>query len=276
MSWFLLACTQASNSIEIRQQEAQLIPMGLFEVARSVAAPVYPLHTEIGEEKASLYAENGATGTLLPNGQMLTAAHVFHKPIALAEEGKLGVVYPFLIQDKTLFAAAIHFEPPRTSNGDWVLFSLMQSSPTVLPPTPDSIFMQRARFDGRKPIAKGTPLYCVGFPRTPGDYPGLTGFSRELTIVQGCAVGDFGPDEEVEAISTTEIDMRGMSGGPVGTYNFFTGEFTVVGTLTRGSGGVRFFGERFGVPHFTASRIAPVVMKRLEASSDPDGAPSTH
>lgn len=233
--------------------------MGLFEIAPTVAIPIYPLITEHSDKELSLYSKSGATGTLLPNGEMLTATHVFKLEIVPSSGQEWTVAYPFLIESKLEFAGVLAFEPRQTFNGDWILLTFEYSKAPLFSPAPDSLFARYIRFDGSLPIPKDTPLYCIGYPRTPGGYPGLVGLPRELTIVKGRAFRDYAPGEEVTAISDTKIDMRGMSGGPVGIYDYHTGTFTVVGTVTTGSIGLQLFGISF----FTFSRIAPDVMQRL-------------
>jgi len=262
----LSGCVSATNSPEIRDREAALIPGDLYEIAPNVALSISLLRTRYKDEELSLSIDSGATGTLLPNGEMLTAAHAFETGIHLSRESEVGVVYPFLVGKNLQFASVLAYEPVDSSNGDWALLFFGASETRVLPPDPQ--FVQSIRFDGNATIHKGTPLYCLGYPRTPGEYSGTAGFPRELTIVQGRATRDFGPEEEIVAFSDTELDMRGMSGGPVGTFDFWKREFTVVGTAARGSNGARFFGLRW--PYFYASRIAPVVMQRLDQPAQPD------
>lgn len=279
------SCTSASNSIEIRNREAILIPRDLYELAPSVAVAISPLRTTHTQDKLTIYSDNGATGTLLPNDEMLTAAHAFKRNFDLAKKPlqdfilpvppgadneatrfvqAVAILYPLLVNQSMQFASVVAFEPVDTTGGDWVLFAFTAPNEPIRNAVSDAPLSHLVRFDGSKPIPQGTPLYCVGFPRTPGEKPGLSGIARSLTIIQGRAIRDFGPDEEIEAISDTEIDMRGMSGGPVGTYDFWTREFTVVGTVTHGTTGSTLFGHRFGQPLFVTSRIAPFVMKRLE------------
>ncbi|MBN8596109.1 MAG: hypothetical protein J0L78_00380 [Planctomycetes bacterium] len=280
-------CTFGSNAPEVRQREAALIPLDLYQLAPYVAVAVSPLHTSFEDDHIEFTSENGGTGTLLPNNQMLTAAHTFRKGFDLAKKPQensftvpnphggeplqmtiAAYVYPILINSSAQFASVVAFEPADRANGDWVLFSLKAPHPPILDGSlansPLSI-----RFDGTKMIKRGTPLYCLGFPKTPGTNTGITSFPRSMTIVQGTASRDLGADEEIEADTDTEIDMRGMSGGPVGTYDFWNREFTVVGTATHGSVGFRFLGQRVWSPQFVASRIPPVALQRLAGPKSP-------
>lgn len=258
----LLGCSYPSNTLEVREREGELIPPGLFEIAPAVSAPIYPLHLEVSGDSLVASGKAGATGTLLPNGELLTASHIFKEQIRPAPAGTLPTVYPFLVDDKLALLSPTRFSPVSAANGDWVLLTSVSSKLLTSSPA----LSKGVRFDGSKPIARGTPLYCIGYPRTPDTYPGVTGFPRALTIVQGYAPRDFGPGEEVTAESETDIDLRGMSGGPVGTYNHFTGVFTVIGTATKGTINFRLFNAKLISPFFTCSRIAPEVMERLSVA----------
>lgn len=275
-------CTTASNSPEVRQREAALIPPDLYQIAPQVALAMSPLHIEFESDHFEFSGKNGCTGTLLSNGEVLTAAHAFKNGFDLSKKPPEGhftvpnpnggdpvemefgsIIYPMLVKSSAQFASVVAFRPVNDVNGDWALLAFAPSTQPLreasLLNSPHSI-----RFDGAKPIRRGTPLYCLGFPKTPGADPGITKFPRSMTIVQGAAERDFSSEEEIAANTTTEIDMRGMSGGPVGTYDFWTGEFTVIGIATRGSIGFKLFGQRVFWPHFVASRIPPVAMQRLE------------
>lgn len=273
-----IGCTTSSNPPEVREREAALIPPDLYQIAPHVALALSPLNSSFVGDHFEHSAESGATGTLLPNDDVLTVAHAFKEGADLAKKASsdsspfiwtdprtnqafeatpTGIVYLFMVNQREQLASVIAFAPADRSNGDWALLSFHPSKFPIRESKLDTSSLS-IRFDGSLPIRRGTPLYCLGFPRTPGETTGILGFARSLTIVQGRATRDFDASEEFNAVSESELDMRGMSGGPVGTYDFFKREFTVVGIVTRGTLGYRFLGQRVGRARFLASRIPPV------------------
>jgi len=279
-------CTTGSNAPEVREREAALVPPGLYQIAPHIAITLSPVHIEYKADHVEYSPESGSTGVLLPNGGVLTLAHAFVERIDLSKKSSMTsrrisapnpnggepiemeigpIVYPFIVNRNPQFASVTAFKPADEPNGDWALLSFTRSQQPIRE-TADGALSPAIGFDGTKPIRRGTPIYCLGFPRTPGEAPGILGFARTMTIVQGRANRDFGPDEEIDAVSDTEIDMRGMSGGPVGTYDFLTGQFTVIGIVTRGSIGFKLFGQPFGRAHFVTSRIPPIALESLNTS----------
>lgn len=262
------SCTRATNELAIRKSEAILIAPGIFELAPAIAIPLTRGTLVPSETSLTFTAEGGSTAALLPNGELLTVAHVFHSKTDPATESAKGVVFPFLVGPAPEFASVVASDRKDIANGDWALLSLAPSKNSSVQQLLSSPLRAKLRFDGSAFIPKGTPLYCIGFPRAPEVSMDLPEFGRALTVVQGRAERDCTPDEEILAMTDTELDMRGMSGGPVGTYNNLTGEFTIVGIAVRGTYGSRFLGRRFGQPLFLTSRIPLYVMQRLESQDE--------
>lgn len=262
---FLISCTRATNDLAIRKSEGMLIAPDIFDLAPAVAIALTRVSIHQSDRGLEFTDEGGATAILLPNGELLTVSHIFRVPIGPATESAKNVVFPFVVGSETRFVSVVESNSNKTPNCDWALLSLMPSKNSALSQVLASPLRTKLRFDGSAFIPKGTPLYCIGFPRAPEASRDLPPYGRALVVVQGRAKGDSAPDEEITAISDTELDMRGMSGGPVATYNNLTGEFTIVGIAVRGTYGSRLFGSRFGQPLFLTSRIPPSVMQRLES-----------
>lgn len=246
----------SQNAVSDREKAAAEIPECVRQFGPAVVASVTVVQRDVDSrgKLTGMSAESLGSAQLLPNGLMLTAAHVFDerwqknsRPLIFVNETVMNaeVVYRDNAPNDTLVFRPNLARGAFPSDGQPTSLELQLMNP----------LRSRIRFDGTKPIARGTTLYAFGYVHAP-ELDGSDSVPVAFTIVKGTAIRDFGPQEAIFFRTDAPLRINGMSGGPVAVYDEATETLTVVGLSILG-GQWKWLLFHYGPVFVQASRLPP-------------------
>ncbi|MBX3389062.1 MAG: hypothetical protein KF691_06355 [Phycisphaeraceae bacterium] len=169
----LLACMEfagcsTSNTLSDREKAAAEIPVCVRQFGPAIVASVTTIQRDVDArcKLTGMSADSVGSAQLLPNGLMLTAAHVFD------ERWRRGT-RPLILVNETAVSADVLYRDD--SANDTLLFRPdiangafpSESQPTSLELQLMNPLRSRIRFDGVLPIAQGTTIYAFGYVHAP-------------------------------------------------------------------------------------------------------------
>lgn len=233
------------------RQTETTVPRAVMDAATVVACLFQRVEPGHEQGKSFWEVKSTTTGTLLPSGDYLTAAHFLRY---FPDQGDSVVIG---IEGKQAIATVREYEPFNVPNGDYLVVSATFSVPSCfLADRLDAIRKKGICFDSDAAISKGQRLFVAGFVHLEKTETEPPLFGMELRVYEVVAK-ESPPSDPIFLIRNRVDAMQGMSGGPVLAYDESNSKITVVGTAS-----YVLKGTLFRHPLLVASRLPPSVSRK--------------
>lgn len=189
-----------------------------------------PMYVEDGVTKFDL--DQKQTGTILPNGEILTAGHFLHVPTVNGQR------ITFIIEGRRADATVLDHYISSDRRKDYLRMAVdLPKPPNLVTQRLEAHERKLIRFEGGFNLHKGQTVYAVGFLGQGSLSPPLFGLELKVVPLKAAEGGSSGP---LVLDHPTDVNLFGMSGGPIIACDQETGQLVVVGIVIHSESTSRF------------------------------------